>query len=818
MRVRVPPGQQTTRIRNRCENRSQSRLEVRAKGEPKIIKNQTTLTKALQLAKLGLHVFPLRAKHQPLTEHGHLDSSTDPERIATWFSEYPDALIGVHTGASGIVVLDIDKKDARDGFETIEAQWLTVPDTYAYDTMNNGVHMIYAAPDDVTLNGQKDYRHWTGIDRKGGSSYIVWWGSDVPDSRDMFNEAPDWLCDPAKNRVGAAFEGGLDAYLGNLEPGEPTDKVLDAIGRISDEPFGHDVLIASQYNLVRLGAEGHTGVRDALELLRDAWLRPPWNSQDYSFEFDLGLSGAIAKAGAEDSEISSLPDYMEVFNLLSLKDAERLLIGAKPKSHYFKVITELVSGTLTDPQIASLVWHAPSTKPYARDWGISYLYEQITVARNAPVVPVEALERQQEVDVHGISLLSAEERLQADQYETFVDQYVDLARTRYTLLNAPYHRMAAWTILSLGFGGVVFIPVNQNIKMGCNLFMLGLGESSSGKSQSLALRNDVLKEFFTGDEEFNLGSNMSLEYLQEKLITRDGLASFFEADEAALVFKQMMDPKAYNAGLDTFLTKVYEGHVPPVGKKSAKDISGKSALTSFTIAMMGTPEKVLDLVTEANFEDGSLARYIWTYGDSVLEVSGEETESQAEHHVAVAEFDAASRALAVELYEARRFLGGGRKPMLATDEAIKRIGRNRDLMKSAVKGSQRQKILAPSIKRLGDNVRKAATLLALVSGSEVVEMHHVLLAIKEGERWLRDLVVTSEGVVASKFQRDVDEVERYIMSQGGAVGAGRLYAAFKRYEPKEMSNFLLALENQERVLANRSLTAYSVVKDEPKEE
>lgn len=766
------------------------------------------------LAKLGLHVFPLRAKHQPLTEHGHLDASIDAETIATWFSEYPDALIGVHTGASGIVVLDIDKKDARDGFETIEAQWLTVPDTYTYDTMNNGVHMIYNAPEDVVLNGQKDYRRWPGIDRKGGSSYVVWYG-DAPGSRHDFASAPEWLCDPAKSRVGAAFEGGLDAYLGNLEPGEPTDKVLDAIQRIPEEPFGHDVLIQQQYNLVRLGAEGHTGVHTGLELLRDAWLRAPWNTQDYSYEYDLGLSGAIAKAGAEDSQISALPDYTQT--LTSLPDSvnpEKLLFGAKPKSHYFKVIQELVRTGLSDDQVATLVWHAPATKPFARDWGISYLHEQITAARMAPEPTERVTAVQVQPTVSAFGLLTNEERVLADSYDTFIDDYVALASTRFPLLNPPYHRMAAWTILSLAFGGVAFIPVTANKKMGCNLFMLGLGESSSGKSDSLTLRNDMLKEFFHGDEEFNLGSNMSLEYLQEKLIIRDGLASFFEADEAALVFKQMMDPKAYNSGLDTFLTKVYEGHVPPVGKKSAKDISGKSALTSFTVAMMGTPEKVLDLVTEANFEDGSLARYVWTYGQPAVEIPGEETESQAEHHVAVAEFDPASRAFAIGLYEARRFLGGGRKPVLMTEEAIKRIGRNRDQMKAFTAGSQRQKILAPSVRRLGDNVRKAATLLALSLGSEMVELHHVLLAIKQAEHWLKDLVRTSEDVVASKFQRDVDEVERYIASQGGTVGAGKLFNAFKRYEPKEMLTLISSLEAQERVLANRSGTSYSLVREE----
>jgi hypothetical protein len=347
------------------------------------------MTLAFSLAKLGLHVFPLAAKNQPITRHGHLDATTDPDMILQWWSENPRAWVGVHCGASGINALDLDRKDMRDGFEALELQWLETPDTFTYETQNNGEHKIYAAPEGVPLNGVKDYRGWSGVDRKAGSSYVVWYGP-APKSRDEFTPAPAWLCDPARTHVGSSFEGGLGRVAGPTARGRPGRRgarrnPAHPEGRVRPQrPDRAAVRVRSP----RLG--GHPGIGQALDALRAEWLRPPYDTDDYAYEFDAALAGAVAKAGAEDERIAALPNVRRHPHLAARSgfDAEILFGSKRDKAHYFTVLRALVGTGLADDQIAALAWSAPSIRGWTREWGIDYLYAQIAEAR-AKLVPGE---------------------------------------------------------------------------------------------------------------------------------------------------------------------------------------------------------------------------------------------------------------------------------------------------------------------------------------------------------------------------------------------------------------------------------------------
>jgi hypothetical protein len=80
---------------------------------------------ALAFAARGCRVFPCiprgTGRKRPLTPNGFHDASIDPAVIAGWWRRWPDALIGVSTGAaSGFIVLDVDVKHAdRHGFDTL---------------------------------------------------------------------------------------------------------------------------------------------------------------------------------------------------------------------------------------------------------------------------------------------------------------------------------------------------------------------------------------------------------------------------------------------------------------------------------------------------------------------------------------------------------------------------------------------------------------------------------------------------------------------------------------------------------------------------
>lgn len=95
---------------------------------------------------LGWPVFPCK-ESVPLTQHGFKDATTDPERIRLWWWQHQDAQVAIATGArSKLLVVDIDKKDGRDGFASLrrlEAIYGSLPFTWSVRTPSGGRHFYF---------------------------------------------------------------------------------------------------------------------------------------------------------------------------------------------------------------------------------------------------------------------------------------------------------------------------------------------------------------------------------------------------------------------------------------------------------------------------------------------------------------------------------------------------------------------------------------------------------------------------------------------------------------------------------------------------
>jgi len=155
------------------------------------------LDAALAYAARGWPVFPCKPRgKEPLTPHGFKDATTDEVVIRDWWSRWPDANIGIPTGASTFVVLDVDTRDG--GNETLRelvAQHGELPETPAVLTSGGGTH-YYLAPD-----GVRCCKVGKGIDLKGAGGYVIappsvhptgwtytWDAEDVP-----MAAVPGWL-------------------------------------------------------------------------------------------------------------------------------------------------------------------------------------------------------------------------------------------------------------------------------------------------------------------------------------------------------------------------------------------------------------------------------------------------------------------------------------------------------------------------------------------------------------------------------------------------------------------------------------------------
>lgn len=182
----------------------------------------TLLNAALRAAERGWHVFPLRPGGKRPALHGetacprtgtctagHVKweqrATTDPDRIRAAWSAGPFN-IGLATGPSGLVVVDLDKPktstDAPDGAANLaalcERAGQPVPRTRTIRTASGGQHLYFSAPAAAHLHNTAgalaplvDTRAWGG--------YVVAAGSIVnghryeADGPALINPLPGWL-------------------------------------------------------------------------------------------------------------------------------------------------------------------------------------------------------------------------------------------------------------------------------------------------------------------------------------------------------------------------------------------------------------------------------------------------------------------------------------------------------------------------------------------------------------------------------------------------------------------------------------------------
>ncbi|MEV7639848.1 bifunctional DNA primase/polymerase [Streptomyces rubiginosohelvolus] len=160
------------------------------------------LSAALEAAARGWAVFPLRPGGKPPALHGETAcprtgdcttghrkweqrATTDPDRIRRAWADRPFN-IGIATGPSGLVVVDLDmpkpnsSTDTPGGVTTFgalcERAEQAVPATYRVRTASGGQHLYFTAPDSIRL-GNTAGSLAPSIDTRAWGGYVV-----APDS------------------------------------------------------------------------------------------------------------------------------------------------------------------------------------------------------------------------------------------------------------------------------------------------------------------------------------------------------------------------------------------------------------------------------------------------------------------------------------------------------------------------------------------------------------------------------------------------------------------------------------------------------------
>ena len=129
-----------------------------------------TITKvgqaALAYAVAGMSVIPVGNDKKPLVAWKQYQSTpADEERILAWWTEYPDANVGIVTGKiSGITVVDVDTYAGGDAS--------MFPKTYSVKTGNGGIQLYYQYCPGITVSAGA-YPHLPHVDLRSDGGFVV---------------------------------------------------------------------------------------------------------------------------------------------------------------------------------------------------------------------------------------------------------------------------------------------------------------------------------------------------------------------------------------------------------------------------------------------------------------------------------------------------------------------------------------------------------------------------------------------------------------------------------------------------------------------
>jgi len=149
---------------------------------------------ALAHAKNGFYVIPLvENSKRPLISDWQNRATTNPLQIDSWWTEHPNANIGIACEVSNLIILDLDTskgavppspwaelgvQDGKDVFKEIckNAGDAQIFETYTVETPSGGKH-LYFYDQNVAIKQGTEVNGWWRVDTRSKGGYIVAEGS-----------------------------------------------------------------------------------------------------------------------------------------------------------------------------------------------------------------------------------------------------------------------------------------------------------------------------------------------------------------------------------------------------------------------------------------------------------------------------------------------------------------------------------------------------------------------------------------------------------------------------------------------------------------
>lgn len=306
-----------------------------------IVTDTPLLAGALALARKGYFVFPLSegAKIPLAGSHGCLDATNEEHLVRSLWTENPSANIGIATGTSGLVVIDIDPRHEGDEsffeftrqFGKLEGPTVLTP--------TGGRHIYFAAPQSVSIRSRCNAfgAEFPGIDVRATGGYVVAPPSIHPNGGRYYWEVDDDSL-PLPNLP--------QEWLEMLAKAESNKKPIDSVNNASSIPEGtrNETLFRLAGRLRREGMQ-FDEIADALSATNERRCTPPLSPREvlliaesisrYSSASDAALTtSSIARsdatAGTSLADLATLLEsiiaFIRRFVVLNQQQAEAIAL------------------------------------------------------------------------------------------------------------------------------------------------------------------------------------------------------------------------------------------------------------------------------------------------------------------------------------------------------------------------------------------------------------------------------------------------------------------------------------------------------------
>jgi hypothetical protein len=159
---------------------------------------------ALELARLGIRIFPCNADRTPAVKQWEEAATSDVSKVDGWRTA---SIPAIPPGIQGLVVIDCDRhKPGEDGISAFQAlcsqHGIPLEDAFAVDTPNSGRHYYFTTR---TAYSNSDDLLPDGVNVRGVGGYVMAPGATLPDGRGYRVVSGTWTTIPALPLALAAF-------------------------------------------------------------------------------------------------------------------------------------------------------------------------------------------------------------------------------------------------------------------------------------------------------------------------------------------------------------------------------------------------------------------------------------------------------------------------------------------------------------------------------------------------------------------------------------------------------------------------------------